>query len=250
MKIYGYSERGILNSLFYEIMNSEESDVLLGQLITCCRFPLTNDKPTMGTATVLVEQSLSQFGDADAIIFTKPKTKKSLDDQKKCTIFVEAKVKTSQSREWLLEDQFEKFKEGLKTRVNSSNIFTQFYHKQILVAAIKSNGIEKRPLRANFPSWSSRRIRSTGRNPVVHKAIVKIKEHINNVFYLALLPDTEDNIKDLFKNRLNNDSFSTVPGWDVSHHGYLTWSAVKAFCEEHELKATLKVFEYNGDQIF
>ena len=85
MNVYGYSERGVLNSLLYEILYSNNGDALLSQLITRASFPLTDNKPSLGAATVSVEQSLSQFGDADAIILMSSNTAN-------CVIFVEAKV--------------------------------------------------------------------------------------------------------------------------------------------------------------
>ena len=129
MNVYGYSERGILNSLLYEIQCANNGDALLSRLIAKASFPFTDNKPSSGAATVLVEQSFSQFGDADAIILISSNTVN-------CTIFVEAKV-LSQSRDWQFSAQFSKFEAGLKSKVDSSNIFTQIYHKQRLVSALK-----------------------------------------------------------------------------------------------------------------
>ena len=124
MKILGYSERGILNSLLYEIRYADNGDALLDRLIDKATFPFT-DKPPLGRATVLVEQSLSDFGDADTIILIES-------DAKKCAIFVEAKVQAG-AKEWLLSEQFERFENGLSSKVDSSNIFTQIYHKQVFM---------------------------------------------------------------------------------------------------------------------
>ena len=53
MNVYGYSERGVQNSLLYEILYSNEADALLEQLIAKAAFPLTVEKPRSGAATVL-----------------------------------------------------------------------------------------------------------------------------------------------------------------------------------------------------
>ena len=263
MNVYGYSERGVLNSLLYEILYSNNGDALLSQLITRASFPLTDNKPSPGAATVSVEQSLSQFGDADAIILMSS-------NAANCVIFVEAKVqpsrphgrrrRTRMPERLLISDQFDKFEAGVKRKSQtdksfSSNIFTQLYHKHRLVSALKSKGIEALQQGIEFPSWSfrpesSQRKRKIGQNPVVLRAVKRIQQHAENFFYLALVPDTDIRVADFFANRLRNVKLSTVPEWDPSLCGYLTWATVKSFCEQNHLAATLDVFAYNDGQIF
>jgi len=243
MNVYGYSERGILNSLLYDILHADDGDAMLGRLIANAKFPLTDNTPTSGTATVLVEQSLSQFGDADAIILVSSAAAKS-------TIFIEAKVQPSQSHDWRLSDQLSEFEAGLNSTANSSNIFTQLYHKQRLTSALKNNGIPVLQQGIEFPSWSTRPKRSIGTNPVVLRAVDRIQQHADNVFYLALVPDNNERVATFFDNSLRNADFPTVPEWDASFYGYLTWATVKSFCEENQLVATLDVFAYNDGQIF
>ena len=137
----------------------------------------------------------------------------------------------------------------------SSNIFTQLYHKHRLVSALKSKGIEALQQGIEFPSWSfrpesSQRKRKIGQNPVVLRAVKRIQQHAENFFYLALVPDTDIRVADFFANRLRNVKLSTVPEWDPSLCGYLTWATVKSFCEQNHLAATLDVFAYNDGQIF
>ena len=245
MNIYGYSERGILNSLLYEILHTKNGAALLTRLIAKAKFPLTDKKPSFGAATILVEQSLSQFGDADAIVLISSSTAKS-------TIFVEAKVQ-SQSSDWLLSEQLSEFEHGLRSTVNSSNIFTQLYHKQRFISALKNNSdgaITALQKGIKFPSWSTRSKRSVGKNPVVLRAVKHIQQHADNIFYLMLVPDNEQRAETFFNKTLCSIRFPTVPEWDVSCYGYLTWATVKSFCEQNSLKETLGVFAYNKDQIF
>ena len=243
MNVYGYSERGILNALLYEILYANnDGDALLSRLIAKASFPLTDNNPSSGNATVLVEQSLSQFGDADAIILISSNTVN-------CTIFVEAKV-LSQSRDWQFSAQFSKFEAGLKSEVDSSNIFTQIYHKQRLVSALKNSGINALQQGIKFPEWSTKPKRKIGKNPVVLRAAKCIQQHADNVFYLALVPDNDERVATFFNNTLRKAQFPTVPEWNVSHYGYLTWAKVKSFCEQNQLAATLDVFAYNNGQIF
>jgi len=263
MKVYGYSERGILNSLLYEILNSKNGDVLLSRLISLASFPLTDDTPSFGISTVLVEQSLSQFGDADSIVLI-------ASSAGNYTIFVEAKVKPSRPHgprrrvrkpeKLLISTQFDKFQVGVKKTSQtdksfSSNIFTQLYHKQRLVSALSNNGVDALQRGIKFPSWSFRpeshsQTRKIGQNPVVLRAVKRIQQHAGNAFYLALVPDTDIRVADFFVNRLRNVQLPTVPQWDPSHYGYLTWATVKSFCAQNHLAETLDVFAYNAGQIF
>jgi hypothetical protein len=91
MQMYGYSERGALNTLFNEIAYSSEPEDLLGKMLRLARFPMRQQEPiSLVKATVLLEQSLSDFGDADAILLLETTDKSS-------AVFVEAKVKPSQT---------------------------------------------------------------------------------------------------------------------------------------------------------
>ncbi len=242
MNVYGYSERGVLNSLLYEILYSNNGDALLNRLIERTSFPLTDDKPSSGTSTALVEQSLSDFGSADAIILTTSPVGNY-------TIFVEAKV-LSQAREWKLSAEFDKFRAGLQSVVNSSNLFTQLYHKQQLATVLKGNGIWALQRGVNCPSWSKNQKKKAGNNPVVLNALRLIQQHADSVYYLALVPDSDERASAFFDRELRSVQLPNVPGWDVSHFGYLTWAAVKSFCKKYQLAATLDVFAYNPGQIF
>ncbi len=244
MKLCGYSERGILNSLLYEIRYADKADALLGQLIDEAVFPFAEKKPPSGKATFLIEQSLSGFGNADAIILL-------TSNGKKCTIFVEAKVQASLSKDWCLSDQFSKFKKGLKlpkTSGHISDLFTQLYHKQRFMG----HSIEELKQRIDFPEWSTKRKRKRkiGDNSVVLCAAEKIKQHDAEVFYLSLVPDVDERVDEFFNQTLRNACLPKVPEWDTSHYGYLTWARVESFCEQNDLNNTLAVFKYNGAQIY
>ncbi len=242
MKVYGYSERGILNSLIYEIRYANNGAALFDSLISKATFPLTDNKPSTGDSTVLVEQSLSQFGEADAIILTSS-------NSANCTVFVEAKV-LSQAQDWQLSNEFNKFEDGLNTKVNSSNIFAQLYHKQRLVSVLTSDGIEALQQGVDFPSWSTNQRRKVGPHPVVLNSLNLIRRCNDNVYYLMLVPDTHQRVESFFENRLRNLQLPAVPDWDPSHYGFLTWATVKSFCKRNRLAATLAVFAYNQGQIF
>ncbi len=244
MKLLGYSERGILNALLYEIHHSGKGDALLKELIAEAVFPVTN-LPCIAADpvfTVFIEQSLSNFGNADAIILGQS-------EMRKYTIFVEAKV-SAQSNNWRLEKEFADFKKGLvsKVKYHSSNLFTQIYHKQQFM----EHTLDKLKSGVPFPKWSKNRRRKIGTNPTVLRAAEQIKQHCDTTFYLMLIPENDDDdaVKDFFKNTLCNTNLPNVPGWDVSHYGYLTWQQVKDFCDKQPLQHSLAVFQYNDKQIY
>ncbi|MGR3913935.1 MAG: hypothetical protein OD918_05330 [Gammaproteobacteria bacterium] len=244
MKLYGYSERGMLNALLYEIQRAENADTLFNQLVAAAVFPLTDDNPAAGPVNVLIEQSLSGFGDADAIaLISSPAGG--------CAIFIEAKVKTSQASDWALSKEFDAFEKGIeKKKVNSSNLFTQIYHKQRMMSALKSAGIAGLQRGVTFPEWSSNQNRKIGDNAVVLRAVERIRWHVGGDFYLMLIPDNGKRAERFFRDTLRHKKLASVPQWDASHCGYLTWEKTRAFCEQHELKTSLEVFEYNDGQIF
>jgi len=56
----------------------------------------------------------------------------------KQVIFIEAKVKTFQKREWTIKNEFDQFQEGIRqNKVSSSNLFIQLYYKQRLSQVIQ-----------------------------------------------------------------------------------------------------------------
>ena len=156
----------------------------------------------------------------------------------------------AQGRDWKLSAEFGKFRAGLQSKVNSSNLFTQLYHKQQLVTVLKGNGIRALQRGIDCPSWSKKQRKKAGDNPVVLSALRLIQQHADRVYYLALVPDSDQRISAFFDRELRSVQLPNVPGWDVSHFGYLTWAAVKSLCKQYQLTATLDVFAYNPGQIF
>ena len=241
MKILGYSERGILNALLYEIRYAADNDALLNKLMGEAKFPFTDHKPAIDNATVFIEQSFSEFGDSDAVILAKS-------DAGKCVIFVEAKV-SAQKKDWRLSDQLADFKTGLGTckRMNSSNLFTQIYHKQRFMEMENDMAALKKGVR--FPAWSRKEFRKIGTNSVVTNVAECVKQ-CNQAFYLSLIPDNDAQIHTSFRDIFTDTCFQKIPHWNKSHCGYLTWKTVDTFCEQNQLDDTLAVFKHNNGQIY
>lgn len=240
MQVIGYSERGIVNALFHEIRHSPESESLLEKLLSRVRFPLA-DRPSLSVsdAAVLIEQSFSEFGSADALVVVRSA-------KRAVSVFIEAKV----GGKWSIEKEFHDFKDGTETRVSSSNLFTQLYHKVRLVAGLRQGGIVGLQEGFRFPQSSARKIRRIGSNPVVLRAVEKLAEHLDETYYVALLPTEPEEWQRLFQNLSEWSPPDDFLDWDVRNYGYLSWSDVEEFCRENDLTDTVNVFEFNEGQIY
>jgi hypothetical protein len=125
----GYSERGALNAVLFEISFAQDWAGKLERLMT--RVTFAAGKGISGpftSATVFVEQSLSDFGDADAILLLETPSGK-------LAVFLEAKVKSSGRAKWTIQEEFDDFENGRLATLNSSNLFAQLYSKARLQRA-------------------------------------------------------------------------------------------------------------------
>lgn len=244
MRILGYSERGIINALLYEIQTSPDAEPLLEMLLAQAVFPFVgNSAFSVASAEVLIEQSFSDFGDADAVFLIKT-------GKQRISVFVEAKVKPSQTARWLIEDEFGKFVAGTRSKLDSSNLFTQLYHKLQMITALRSGGTSALQVGVPFPQSSSKPIRKIGSNAVVLRAVAKIQEYLDATYYLAIVPDKPSNVNRFFSDKFRQATFAELVGWNIQSYGYLTWSDVVNFCVEHKLDNTLQVFKFNEGQIY
>ena len=90
MQILGYSERGVINSFFYEMAYTHKVAFqdflnLIQPMITGVEFPKFELKED-SYPTIIIEPSFSEFGDADAVILFEDKNIGNT------VLFIEAKV--------------------------------------------------------------------------------------------------------------------------------------------------------------
>lgn len=233
MKILGYSERGIINSLIFNIGNDK---ALMGGFIELIQIPnlniLEDPKPT--DYTILLEQSFSRFGDADLVViihYEKPEDNKVL--------FIEGKVKTSNGS-WNIQSQFGKYIEyrkdekKIKPKNYWSILFSQLYLKKLLIEnwnEIKND--ENFAIKSDYLGE-----RKIGTNKVVLEALELIKCDKKNAYFVGLIP-TRQKVFDKFEKKID---------FEMS---FLLWENVHAFCRKKEkLKDVLAIFEYNKGQIY
>lgn len=247
MDILGYSERGLLNALFYEIAESAIPEEKLTRVIWQRSFPSREQRPPVGTTEVLMEQSFSDFGDADAVVLIDSPSVSA------CSVFIEAKVKTYQLADWSIERELQLFElgmDGANRKMDSSNLFAQLYHKMRMAEGLRNlrrAGLENGLV---FPLWSSKELRKIGRNQVVCEATSRVERHLNKVFYLAIVPDNREIVEQQFTRSCNALQRAGASELDVAHLSFVTWADIRRGCEEETLLKTLRVFDYNRGQIY
>ena len=217
MKILGYSERGIINSL---IFNIGEDKALMHNFIKLINIDNLGEPLDY---TILLEQSFSGFGDADLVIILEYKSYKTV-------LFIEGKVKTYNIKKWSLDKQYNKFKSRVKYNGYSSNLFYQLYLKHLMFSN-KKNIINNNKATIHCGI----RERKIGNNAIVWDAFNKIAE-CSHAYYVGLIPATKMEIKQ-FKEAL-----------DYNIH-LLSWQKVETFCEENKLDKVKDIFKYNKGQI-
>ena len=251
MEIKGYSERGMVNSLFYEIKCREEREKLLDEFISLIKFPKYFQRFKISGATVYIEQSFSDFGSADIVLL--------VDNQyKRQSFFIEAKVKTETKRAWSIRDEFKSFIGGIKEfnytkergTIHYSNLFTQLYYKMRMNKALEKEGLTGIKRGVSFAECFGKKKRSIGGNRVVLQAVGDLLKYKDESFFVMLVPDSQKNLEDFFRDIEFNFGASELIEWDTTHWGYLTWDAVERFCERNKLIDTLANFNHNLGQIY
>lgn len=221
MKILGYSERGVINSLMFTIGYDIE---LMNEFIQLIDIPELKELGKPNDYEILLEQSFSDFGDADLIIIIEY-------SETKIVLFIEGKVKTYQRKHWNIKEEFKKFTKEEKYNGSASNLFFQLYLKSMLMISR-----DKISLKKDSIIEAKHRSRKIGNNYVVYSAFKKLLD-CNKAYYIGLIPSTDEEIE-IFKEI------------DKTGYQYLSWEKVHKFCKNHKLKNVLEVFEYNKGQIY
>lgn len=234
MAIYGYSERGIINSLIFAIGDDNK---LMKEFINELKIPKPFELDEPDNYEILLEQSFSEFGDADLVIIIHYKG-----HIKNKVLFIEGKVKTSQSNHWNIINQLKKFENNEIYNGYSSNLFFQLHLKKLLADKwddIKTKGGAFEP--------RLKKTRKIGENEIVKKAFNKVKDC--QAYYIGLIPTTVDDIKAFTENIEYKDITEDTVKIVKSIH-YVSWETVKIFCEVFKLENVKLNFVYNDKQIF
>jgi len=250
MKLLGYSERGLINALLYEIAfrDAFEAQKLLAELFHLGQWPM--DKPPPGffdkCATTLVEQSFSDFGDADALflfefgkaggaVFFEGKREKQYTLRKAWKVFIEA------------------FRGNVRAKGLTSSLLCQLYFKQRLVNALSPGSGEDVRTGLLFEAPLDRRggiARKIGKNPVVWHSVGMLKKHLGEVYYLMMIPERwSQDVEAWWKNQVATASPAPA-GWNLSRWGAITIPDIVDFCNAKGLNRTLDVIRHNAGQLY
>lgn len=229
VELLGYSERGMIWSLLAELTRREHGARHLGALVAQITGSDADREPS--SATVLIEQSFSGFGDSDIVILLDFETRKRM-------LFIEAKVRCQQP--WTIGTELNRFRRAHHAgHAVFSNLLIQLYGKQRLVEALIADedivgGVEFR-----IRSFGRRKI---GTNQVVLSAVRRIRDYVNDVIYVALIPDVtgfDEVVRD----------FEVVNDIQCLAWRAFSWSRIEEYCRHTGLLHTLRVFEFNAGQI-
>ncbi len=238
MAIYGYSERGIINSIIFSIGDKVQ---LMTDFIRSLNIPMLFVNNTPIGYDILLEQSFSRFGSADLVIIIKYDEEPKLNK----VLFIEGKVKTSQKTYWNLKSQYEEFEK--RKPENSSNLFFQLHLKKLLFsnATEIDNALKAKKELVISEKWYKTE-RKIGKNAIVEKAFNMIT--CSEAFYIGIIPSSIDDIEKFSK--VKKDEKDPI----VEYIHLVSWHTVKGFCDEKKYKRYFKNvqlnFEYNEGQIF
>lgn len=260
MEVIGYSERGVINSLIFELKYTN-SNVSLIDFLDLITFPLMDNnlnnfrllkrseikefKNYDNDNEILIEQSLSEFGDADLIFLIK--------HQCLC-IFMEAKVKT-EKKAWKIDDCFKQFQNycipinGKYPDKLTSNLFFQLFSKEKFIDSYDDD------IKDNKFNIGNKQYRKIGNNNTVNKACGKIRKgknthELRNSFYVMLVPEDSTNMIKFFNSDFKKIEKIAQQDMKLSNWGFVTWKEVHDFCKIYNLENTLKVFSFNEGQIY
>src|SRR5262245_25993298 len=103
MKLLGYSERGFINAFFYGVFHHQNPSEVIRGFLALAHWPLLDGQPQVVESAcvdiILIEQSFSDFGDADVLILAST-------PQEKVAFCCEAK----RGKPWRLKTEWDQFK--------------------------------------------------------------------------------------------------------------------------------------------
>jgi hypothetical protein len=235
MNIYGYSERGMVNSIAYFLDANSQA---IFEFLKIIGIPLGESDYDY---TIFIEQSFSDFGDSDLIIIIIDKVK-----SEKTVVFIECKIKTYLGA-FQIKSEFNKIAKAIKDEKKitgiSSNLFVQLYYKHLL---IKTHGNSANDTTVNkIFKKSNDNPRVLGSNKIVLKAFNEIT-NANNYYYAAIVPTATNEMDNkTFKDKI--DDLALMP----SENAFLCyWGDVENYFKKNAATKILETFKYNDGQIY
>lgn len=246
--LHGYSERGVMNALFYGIAyKGTIKDIREFLRLALPEVKSVNEYTDF---EIIMEGSLSDFGDSDAIIIAKRKN----NEMDQTVFFIEAKVSNGEKNN-TLENRYKEFmvdfNENKRKDGYSSNLFYQlclkhylfkltrdkekisdlgkFKDEKLLKDLITSADCEKYDNYIKLKG--NNKLRKFGKNPVVHKFIKKISD-CKEAHFIAIIPDKQIKIPEYINKILQPDFIDNLH--------FVSWHKIKDKLNLTELNNIIK----------
>ncbi len=195
MEIFGYSERGAMNALFYGMALKSDNDAMKMFLKSANISKL--DIKNYVDFTLYMECSLSDFGDPDLVIIGEKKNKKH------DVFFVEAKVshrgKFSLKKQRNAHEEYcPKEEKGNDIKYDASNLFFQIRLKELYYSS--KGKIERDNQYDDRIKYKKgvKAVRTLGKNQIVEKFsehILKGKDgesECDKAYFIVIIPKCDD----------------------------------------------------------
>jgi hypothetical protein len=243
VRLLGYSERGMVNALCDDMAHSLLPVSAVSSFLSWFDFPnaVQPDFSNIENATLLVEQSFSDFGDLDLLILVKNK------DQLLQAVLIEAKVSNDTSSWVTVEDRWAEFLGMFDGGGdwNTSNLFVQLHRKVRLVDFLPL-------LPGQFDADLFVPRGSLGQNAVVRRAVDELKKYIKdgNVWFGAILPDAASDLEAFSRDTLRTSSITErLPRWNTNRWGFLSWQTIEQNTKQ-VWPRTRDAFKWNRGQVY
>lgn len=241
VKIIGYSERGMVNAICQDILMGHDKVGKVRELLSQTSFANELMLESVNDATILAEQSFSDFGDLDLLFL--------LDhvDGSKSSVLVEAKVHTGQGIPKRLSDRWQEFGQFIGGKSDCrSTLFVQIYRKMRLIELCRNPGKEGLSPDSIARRWS------IGKNRVVRSAKDLLESYSNSAWFLLLVPDDQtvaiQFLLDTVGQYVPNGDI-LLPSWSAERLGILSWQMVENMAEKYKWEQTIQSFQWNKGQI-
>ena len=218
LKVLGYSERGIFNSIVFQIREHPEK---MQEFITALNVEIDINENM--NFILLNEQSFSDFGNSDLVIIIEQ-------NKQKTVIFVEGKVKTYNQKSYSLVKEFEKIEKDKHYKQVSSNIFAQLYYKYLLTQIDVNNQFTD--------SKVGKKVKKLGKNQIIINAYEQYIKFASKYYFVAILPDNDGFL----------DKYKQLDFMPVENIHYTSWKQIEELFNDSP--CVKETFEYNKGQIY
>lgn len=225
VKVLGYSERGIINSIVFFLR--EHASHIPGFIKILGIKDEENFFNNSCDYTFLNEQSFSDFGSNDWTIIAEK-------NEVKRVIFIEAK----RGKSYKIEEKFKKINDYCKDYKEykgvSSNIYAQIYYKFLLTQIDNDNEFKG--------SKIGKRIKKLGGNNVVKRAFNDYIRPTTKFYYVAILPKEVNDFSENF-----SELGLEIPTDDLES---VSWGKIEQFFMDIKATSVIENFIYNEGQIY